>query len=262
MADAIIITDNDDGQSIPPALAATPASTKPRGKAGKFVKSEPAVDHPLAALVEAEAVIEAEAPVVEAVDTASPIEAVVAQAEASAREPQLDPIPVSPPTAAVPADSPKESIMATTIENVTNQTEAGAARAQAFFADAGERTKGAVAKSTKLFEEATAFGKGNVEALVESSKIAAKAFETMGQDAAEFGRKQFEEATAAFKTLASVKSPTEFMKLQSDFVRSAFDSMVAETSRSTETVLKLAGEVAQPISNRMALAAEKMKTAA
>ena len=84
----------------------------------------------------------------------------------------------------------------------------------------------------------------------------------MGQDAAEFGRKQFEEATAAFKTLATVKSPTEFLKLQSDFVRSSFDALVAETSRSTETVLKLAGEVAQPISNRFAVAAEKMKTAA
>lgn len=152
--------------------------------------------------------------------------------------------------------------MATTIENVTDQAAASTAKAQAFFTDAGERAKGAVAKSSKLFEDATAFGKGNVEALVESSKIAAKGFETLGQDAAEFGRKQFEEATAAFKTLATVKSPTEFMKLQSDFVRSAFDSMVAETSRSTEIVLKLAGEVAQPISNRMAVAAEKMKNAA
>ena len=253
MADEII-TSEGDGQSIPAALAATPASKKPRAKV-KPAADTPAVDHPLATLVEAEAIIEAEAPVaLEAAPAVEPAPITVPQAAA--------PASVSTPTAAVPAEPQKDSIMATTIENMTSQTAAGTERAQAFFADASERAKGAAAKSAKLFEDATAFGKGNVEALVESSKIAAKGFETMGQDAAEFGRKQFEEATAAFKTLASVKSPTEFMKLQSDFVRSAFDSMVAETSRSTETVLKLAGEVVQPISNRIAVAAEKMKTAA
>jgi phasin family protein len=253
MAEAITTNDNKAGRSIPAALAATPGSKKLRAKAIKPVSVDVPVEHPLAALVEAEAVIDAEAPV--AIEPAP-----VTQPEVAAPEPIL--APVFTPTAAVPADSPKESIMATTIENVTDQTAANTDKAQAFFTDASERAKGAVAKSSKLFEEATAFGKGNVEALVESSKIAAKGLETMGQDVAEYSRKQFEEASAAFKTLASVKSPTEFMKLQSDFMRSAFDSMVAETSRSTETVMKLAGEVAQPISNRLAIAADKMKTAA
>jgi hypothetical protein len=38
--------------------------------------------------------------------------------------------------------------------------------------------------------------------------------------------------------------------------------MVAQTSRGTEATLKLAGDVAQPISNRVAVAAEKMKVVA
>jgi len=59
-----------------------------------------------------------------------------------------------------------------------------------------------------------------------------------------------------------VKSPTEFVKLQSDYLRTTFDALIAETSRSTEAMLKLAGEVAQPISSRVALAAEKVKIAA
>ena len=98
--------------------------------------------------------------------------------------------------------------------------------------------------------------------LVESSRIAAKGFETLGQEAAEYSRKSFESATAAMKTLATVKSPTEFFKLQSDFVRGAFDSYVAEASKNTEAVLKLAGDAAQPLSNRFAVAAEKVKTVA
>ena len=266
MADSIKIPGQGDGQSIPAALAAKPGPKKARAKITKVVASAIPVPAPAPRPVVA-AVVPEPVPVPEP----GPVELTPAPTAAiAAPEPEpvvvsepiaevMEPAPGSTPPAAVPAEPQKESIMATTIENMNTAT---TDKAQAFFADASERTKGAVAKSTKLFEEASAFGKGNVEALVESSKIAAKGFETMGQDVAEYSRKQFQEATAAFKTLASVKSPTEFMKLQSDFMRSAFDSMVAETSRSTETVLKLAGEVVQPISNRMAVAAEKMKTPA
>jgi hypothetical protein len=137
-----------------------------------------------------------------------------------------------------------------------------AEKAQTLFAEANERAKAAVEKGTKLFEEANEFSKGNIEAIVESGKIAAKGFESFGQDAADYSRKQFEGATAALKSLSTIKSPTDFFKLQSDYVRSSFDSIVAQTSKNTEAMLKLAGEVAQPISNRVALAAEKAKIAA
>jgi phasin family protein len=130
------------------------------------------------------------------------------------------------------------------------------------FTDFNDRSKAAVEKSTKLIEEANDFAKGNVEAIVESSKIAAKGLETLGQDAAEYSRKSFETATAALKTFATVKSPTELFKLQSDFFRTSFDSYVAEASKNTEAMLKLAGDAAQPLSNRFAVAAEKVKTAA
>jgi phasin family protein len=122
--------------------------------------------------------------------------------------------------------------------------------------------KNAAEKTQALFADMSEFNKGNVEALVESSKIAAKAFETIGQEAAEYSRKSFESATAALKSLSSVKSPTEFMKLHSDYVRQSFDALVTESSKATETMLKVAGEISQPISNRIAVAAEKIKIAA
>lgn len=145
---------------------------------------------------------------------------------------------------------------------VETMIENNTAKAQALFADFNDRTKAAVEKSTKLIEEANDFAKGNVEAIVESSKIAAKGLETLGQDAAEYSRKSFETATAALKTFATVKSPTELFKLQSDFFRTSFDSYVAEASKNTEAMLKLAGDAAQPLSSRFAVAAEKVKTAA
>ncbi|EZP51077.1 MULTISPECIES: phasin family protein [Sphingomonas] len=169
------------------------------------------------------------------------------------------PLPVAPAPvvdAAAPIATPaaKEVIMET-IENVTATT-------QTAFTDATDRAKGAVDKSQKLLQDATEFGKGNIEALVESSKIAARGLESLGQDAAAYAKKSFEDATTVAKTLSSVKSPTEFFKLHADYVRASFDALVQQSSHNTEAVLKLAGEVVQPLSNRVALAAEKLKVAA
>lgn len=147
--------------------------------------------------------------------------------------------------------------------NEMNQTaEAALNKTQNLFGDMNERTKAAMEKSAKVAEEMNDFAKGNVEAIVEASKIAAKGLESIGQNAADFGRRNFETATQTMNTLAAAKSPTEFFKLQGDFMRQSFDAFVAEASRNTEAMMKLAGDAAQPISNRVAVAAEKAKVAA
>ena len=166
----------------------------------------------------------------------------------------------SSPTAAVPADlQHEEPVMAVDFENAAaTATE----KTQEVFAGMKDQAKSTMEKGAAAMSELNSFTKGNVEALVESGKIAIAGMQTMAQDQAAYVRKQFEEATTAAKTLASLKSPTDFVKMQGDFMRSHFDAMVAETSRSTEAALKLVGEVVQPISNRFALAAEKIKQAA
>ena len=168
-------------------------------------------------------------------------------------------------TADIKTDTLTESASLAVIkdtETMNDTMKKTAAKAESLFVEFNDRAKAAFEKSSKAFDEANEFAKGNVEAVVESSKIAAKGFETIGQDAAEYGRKSFENASAAVKAFAGAKSPTDFFKLQSDYVRSAFDALVAETSKNAEAVLKLAGEVAQPLSSRAAIAAEKIKVAA
>jgi phasin family protein len=130
------------------------------------------------------------------------------------------------------------------------------------FGDVNERAKVAFEKGSKLVEEFADLTRGNVEAFVASSKVAAKGVETLSQEAAEFGRKSFEDASAAFKNFAEVKSATDLFKLQSDFARSAFDAAVAESAKVSEAVLKIAGDVAEPITSRYSVAAERVKTLA
>lgn len=132
----------------------------------------------------------------------------------------------------------------------------------AAFGDVNARAKAAFEKSAKIAEEVADLTRGNVEALVASSKVAAKGVETLSQDAAEYGRKSFEDASAAFKSFAEVKSATDFFKLQSDFARSAFDAAVAESAKVSEAFIKIAGDVAEPITSRYSVAAERVKTLA
>ncbi|MBO9622239.1 MAG: phasin family protein [Sphingomonas sp.] len=241
-----------------PAAAPKPAARASKQAAPKVEAAAAAAEKP-APVAEAETHVPAPAPepvpALEAAsqETETTIETVAEPIEAAAET--VNEAAAAIEHVAAPALVKEARTMETTIENNT-------VKAQAFFADINERTKAAVEKSTKLVEEANEFAKGNLEAVVESSRIAAKGFEALGQEAAEYSRKSFESATAALKTLAAVKSPTEFFKLQSDYVRSAFDSYVAETSKNTEAVLKLAGDAAQPISNRFAVAVEKAKVVA
>ncbi|GKS03049.1 phasin family protein [Sphingomonas aquatilis] len=246
--------------AAPPQSAVKPSL--PKAKVAK--KSVPAV--PLATTPTAADIV----PPLASIVPVSVVPDVAVEAAPVTREPAPE-LPVAPNAAALPPVVPTDPIAAATTapiaphaakEVIMETIETVTAKTQTAFADATERAKGAVEKSQKMFEDANEFGKGNIEAMVESSKIAVRGLEALGQDAAAFAKKSFEEATAAAKTMTSVKSPTDFFKLQSDYARSAFDAMVQQTSRNTEAMLKLAGEVAQPLSNRVALAAEKMKVVA
>jgi phasin family protein len=130
------------------------------------------------------------------------------------------------------------------------------------FAGVQEKAQAAVAKSTEAFGEYNAFAKGNVEALIESGKILAAGVQEMGTSLVAEGRSAFETATGEAKDLAAVKSPTDFFKLQSELIRKQFDSVVAFGSKQTEASMKLASEVAAPLSTRVNLAVEKVKKAA
>ena len=147
----------------------------------------------------------------------------------------------------------------------TNGIDTGLFAADQFksvFGDVNERTKAAMERSARIVEELADLTRGNVEAVVASSKVAAKGVEVLGQDAAEYSRKSFEEASTALKGFAEVKSATDLFKLQGDFARAAFDSAVAESARFSETVLKIAGDIAEPITSRYTVAAERVKTLA
>ena len=162
-------------------------------------------------------------------------------------------------TNTTPISKLKENIMATA-ENA--KTTDYTAKAKEVAADMQTRAKAAYDKGTELTKDTVEFQKGNFEALVESGKILASGMQDMGRTYVEEAKTAAETVQADVKKMAAVKSPTELFQLQGEIMRRNFDAMVSTTSKNTEAMLKLANEAFAPVSNRMSLAAEKVRKAA
>jgi phasin family protein len=151
------------------------------------------------------------------------------------------------------------SKMTETVEKTAKEAQAKAAD---FFADIRVKATEAAEKGKKLAADATEFNKANIEAVFEAGKIVAKGAQELGQTNVEYAKKNFEELQAAVKEVTAVKSPTDFVKLQGELARKGFDTAVAQGSKNTEALVKLANDMFQPISNRFAVAADYFKKAA
>jgi phasin family protein len=160
------------------------------------------------------------------------------------------------------ATAAKERIETVTNNNFFKGFEAVPAFAsfQTLFADAGERGQELVKKSQKVAEELADLTRANVEAVVEASRVAAEGARAIGQDVVAKQRDSVEQTADTIRSLAEAKSPTEYLQLQSDFARASFDRFVAESSKLTESFVKLAGETFQPLSNRATANAERFNS--
>lgn len=143
----------------------------------------------------------------------------------------------------------------TTAEKVT-------ATAKGFFADMQVRATEAAEKGKKLAMDTVEFQKANFAAIVEAGKIVAKGAQDMGKTNVEFAKANFADLQAAVKEIAAVRSPTDFVKVQTELTKKAFDTAVSQGSKNTEAAVKLASEMFQPISNRFAVATDLFKKAA
>lgn len=164
--------------------------------------------------------------------------------------------------AAQPAQKGTSESMDQINEQFQQQAQAATDQVRSAFGDINERAKTAMERSARLAEEMTDLSRGNMEAMIAASKAAARGVETLAHESADYGRRSFEEASNALKSFAEARSATDFFKLQSDYARQAFEGYVAETAKMSEQVLKLAGEVTEPLTSRYAVAAERVKTLA
>ena len=133
---------------------------------------------------------------------------------------------------------------------------------ESIMSDAQAKAKEAFEKSSAMFGDYAEFTKGNVEAVVESGKVLTEGLQDMSTNFVAESRSVFESVSADVKEMAAAKSPTDLIQLQSEMFRKSFDSAVAYGSKNTEAMIKIASDAMAPISGRVSLAVEKVRSVA
>jgi phasin family protein len=109
----------------------------------------------------------------------------------------------------------------------------------------------------KAYGDLAAFGQANAEALFRSGSIVAKGAEEMGKEVVAFTQASLESGVATGKAMMSVKTVRELVDLQTDYARSSFRSMVAESTKLSEMSVKVTNEALELIGARVNAAVEK-----
>jgi phasin family protein len=117
-----------------------------------------------------------------------------------------------------------------------------------------------VERMSKGFEDVTQFGQDNVEAIVASGKVMAKAAEEMNAEVIAFSKKSYEDSMAAAKEIASARTMPEFFEKQTAFAKTSFETFVAEATKLNEMYSQAAKEAFAPLNQRFTAAAEMVKT--
>lgn len=133
-------------------------------------------------------------------------------------------------------------------------------KVQTIAADAQKSFSEGFEKFSKGLENAASFGQENVDAVVKSSGIAAKAAEEMGAEMMAFAKKSAEDSMAAAKELSGVKSVSEFVEKQTQFAQTSFNGFFTEVSKLNEMYLAAAKNAVEPIGARFTAAAEAVRS--
>src|SRR5690349_20608070 len=112
------------------------------------------------------------------------------------------------------------------------------------------------------YNEAVAFGQGNVLALSQSSKIFAEGVQTLTKEVKAGVTAQAQEAFVNAKAFIAVKSVHEAVSLHVTITRNTVEKNLAEAGRLANASIDLAERAAQPLLARFAAATETFARAA
>jgi phasin family protein len=128
-----------------------------------------------------------------------------------------------------------------------------------FVADTQKSMTEQLEKVSKGFEGMSTFGQENVEAVVKSSELAAKAFEGIGSELSAYSKKAFEDSVAAAQEFASAKTMTELFEKQTAFAQSQFEGWLHQTTKMNEIIAAAAKDISAPLGKRLNAAQDAVK---
>ena len=113
---------------------------------------------------------------------------------------------------------------------------------------------------TKSGDAAGKIIKGNAEALTESGNASRDAFQELTKAYQELAAKNAKNLTAAMQSLASAKSPTEFMELQQRLIKEGVQAAVSDSQRIAQLTTAVFSAAFEPVRRQIEAAQKTTRT--
>lgn len=160
--------------------------------------------------------------------------------------------PTAPMTAPTAATTPVTTMAA--------QTEAAISFAKNSFEQVAAKSREAMEQGLKAIDSMNTMSRGNVEALLESSRAASGGFQSIAQEVAQYSKQSLDRTTAAVRSMGLAKTAPELMQMQSDFARAELATTIAETTRLSQAMFATMTAIFEPL-QKHAMAAAQTKDA-
>jgi phasin family protein len=112
--------------------------------------------------------------------------------------------------------------------------------------------RAAAGKTVMTPEEMQKAGKDNMEMAMNSFGALSKSAQAIAAEVADYSKKSIEGSAAAWEKLSGAKSIEKAMEVQSEYLKSSYESFVAEATKLGALYVDLAKEAYKPFEGAMA----------
>jgi len=104
----------------------------------------------------------------------------------------------------------------------------------------------------KNFEDFQKLGKDNLDTCMKQFGTVSKGWQAIATEVADYSKKSFEHGSATLESLLGAKTLEKAIEIQSDYVKTAYEGFVAQSSKIGELYTDLAKETYKPFEGMIA----------
>lgn len=139
---------------------------------------------------------------------------------------------------------------------ITAQTEQAIELAKTNFEKIATHSRDAIEQSLKTVNVVTGMTRGNVDALLESSRLASSGIQEIAKEIAAYSRNSLDRTASAARAMMVAKTSPELTKIQGEFARREFESAISEVSSLSETMFETMSAIFEPLQKQALAAAQ------
>ena len=177
-------------------------------------------------------------------------------AKSSARKTIKSVLPVSNATAnAATFDKVKRNVANNVTETVVTKM---AKTMESKMQNAAEQIEKANRELATRVEEAASFNSNNLDAAVQAVNVVAEGIKDVNQTICNSIQQALQTAMSTGKAMMGVKNLRDLMEIQTNYIKSSFDTVMADTTKISEIAVRCSSQAAEPISARVTEVVEKV----